>query len=219
MTKNGQSHKRVTQIVARFLILLFVFVGIYALCNVTIGENYLKEQGFYNSQHVTEMDHYFCTNCNTIVPCPYNHNGVGILCPSCGYKTQVMRRGGRAQYMGGIYGSNYYGVGGIGRNGGMGLGPDGNLICPDCGYIMPHQRGVPCYTIQCPQCGTTMARQIPANTSTAFYNVNSNNPGLQNQNGVASAAPTPPAITSSAIMPHVYKGVCSKCHQIIDIPR
>ena len=265
------------QNVARFLILLIVIVGIYALCNGTIGEDYLEGRGFYNSQNITAMDHYFCPNCNTIVPCPYNHNGVGILCPSCGYKTEVMRRGGRAQNRGGVYGSYYYGAGGFGRNGGLGLGPGGNLVCPDCGYIMPHQIGVPCYTVQCPkcgttmarqiaanssyygvggfgrngglglgpggnlicpdcgylmphqtgvpsytvqcpQCGTTMARQIAANSSPAYYNINSNNPGFQNQSGVASAATTPP-ITSDAVMTHVYRGVCSKCHQIIDNPR
>jgi len=135
------------QNVARFLILLIVIVGIFALSNGTIGEDYLEGRGFYNSQNITAMDHYFCPNCSTIVPCPYNHNGVGILCPSCGYKTNVIRRGGRAQNGGGVYGSNYYGVGGFGRNGGMGLGPGGNLICPGCGYLMPHQIGVPCYTV------------------------------------------------------------------------
>lgn len=218
MGKNGQGLKRAVQIVARFLILLFFFVGIYALCNGKIEKNYIKEQDFSSNQYVTPIDHYFCPNCNTIVPCPYSHNGVGISCPSCGYKTEIIRRGGSAQNMGGVYGSNYYGTGGLGRNGGMGLGPGGNLICPDCGYIMPHQRGVPSYTVQCPQCGTTMARKIAASNSTAFYNINSNNPSLQNRNGVASGAQAPP-ITSDAVMPHVYQGVCSKCHQIIDIPK
>ena len=206
------------QNVARFLILLIVIVGIFAMSNGTIGEDYLEGRGFYNSQNITAMDHYFCPNCNTIVPCPYNHNGVGILCPSCGYKTNVIRRGGRAQNGGGIYGSYYYGAGGFGRNGGMGLGPGGNLVCPDCGYLMPHQRGIPSYAVQCPKCGTTMARQIAANSSTPFYqyNRNGNNPGFKNAG--ASAAPPPP-ITLDAVMPHVYQGVCSKCHQIIDNPR
>lgn len=172
------------QNVARVLILLIVIVGIFALSNGTIREDYLEGRGFYNSQNITAMDHYFCPNCNTIVP--------GL--------------------------SNYYGAGGLGRNGGMGLGPGGNLICPGCGYLMPHQTGVPSYTVQCPKCGTTMARQIAANSSTAFnqYNRNGNNPGFQS--GAASAATTPP-ITSDAVMTHVYRGVCSKCHQIIDNPR
>jgi len=47
---------------------------------------------------------------------------------------------------------------GRGRMGGFGLGPGGNCICPACGATTPHQRGVPCFTIDCPKCGTKMTR-------------------------------------------------------------
>ena len=50
------------------------------------------------------------------------------------------------------------GRGGRGRMGGFGLGPGGECVCPNCGYRVPHQRGVPCYTIKCPKCGTPMTR-------------------------------------------------------------
>ena len=33
-----------------------------------------------------------------------------------------------------------------------GQGPGGYCICSKCGYKIPHQRGVPCSTLQCPNC-------------------------------------------------------------------
>jgi len=50
---------------------------------------------------------------------------------------------------------------GGGRMGGMrpGSGPGGNCVCPKCGASVPHQRGVPCYELNCPQCGTKMVKR------------------------------------------------------------
>ena len=48
--------------------------------------------------------------------------------------------------------------GGRGLGGGYRLGPDGECICPNCGYREPHKRGIPCYTIKCPRCGALMTR-------------------------------------------------------------
>jgi S1-C subfamily serine protease len=45
-----------------------------------------------------------------------------------------------------------------GRMGGQGLGPGGTLICPSCGTKVIHQRGVSCYSVQCPSCNTSMKR-------------------------------------------------------------
>lgn len=39
-------------------------------------------------------------------------------------------------------------------------GDTGNCICPGCGAITVHQRGVPCYQIKCPSCGSAMTRQL-----------------------------------------------------------
>lgn len=47
---------------------------------------------------------------------------------------------------------------GRGRMGGFGKGPGGECKCPVCGYIMPHQPGVPCYQLTCPKCGAKMVR-------------------------------------------------------------
>ena len=48
-----------------------------------------------------------------------------------------------------------------GRKGGNrpGAGPTGNCVCPSCGEKVPHQRGVPCYSISCPKCGIRMVRE------------------------------------------------------------
>ena len=50
---------------------------------------------------------------------------------------------------------------GMGRKGGnrSGAGTGGNCVCPSCGKIIVHGRGVPCYSIKCPNCGANMIRQ------------------------------------------------------------
>jgi hypothetical protein len=47
---------------------------------------------------------------------------------------------------------------GRGRGGGPGLGSGGNCVCPSCGRIAPHQRGVQCFNVKCPDCQTPMTR-------------------------------------------------------------
>lgn len=48
------------------------------------------------------------------------------------------------------------GTGGGRRGGG---GPGGDCVCPQCDRTMPHQRGVPCTEMICPECGTPMFRK------------------------------------------------------------
>ncbi len=50
---------------------------------------------------------------------------------------------------------------GRGRMGGNrpGAGPAGFCICPSCGEKVPHQAGVPCYSLDCPKCGMGMVRE------------------------------------------------------------
>jgi len=52
------------------------------------------------------------------------------------------------------------GGGGGGRMGGNqpGAGPSGECVCPNCGTHLPHQARNPCYNLNCPKCGTKMAR-------------------------------------------------------------
>ena len=40
----------------------------------------------------------------------------------------------------------------------VGKGPGGSCVCPKCGYQTPHERGVPCSTVQCPNCKINLQR-------------------------------------------------------------
>ena len=51
------------------------------------------------------------------------------------------------------------GSGGRGRKKGGAYGAGGFCICAKCGTKTPHQRGVKCTTLKCPQCGHTMIRE------------------------------------------------------------
>ncbi|MDP8287643.1 MAG: hypothetical protein RAP03_13295, partial [Candidatus Electryonea clarkiae] len=48
---------------------------------------------------------------------------------------------------------------GRGAGQGRGLGPQGDCVCSKCGKSMPHQRGVPCTDMKCPECGALVVRQ------------------------------------------------------------
>jgi len=54
---------------------------------------------------------------------------------------------------------------GAGRMGGpSAAGPDGWCVCPGCGHRQPHERGVPCNQMVCPQCGGPMTRDAAQST-------------------------------------------------------
>ena len=66
---------------------------------------------------------------------------------------------GKGGMGGGMGGGRGQGGPGRGRMGGpMAAGPDGFCICPKCGKKEPHQRGVPCNQVMCPDCGVAMTR-------------------------------------------------------------
>jgi hypothetical protein len=50
------------------------------------------------------------------------------------------------------------GGGGRGRMGGFAMGPGGECVCPRCGKTVAHQRGTPCSSLECPECGAKMTR-------------------------------------------------------------
>ena len=45
-----------------------------------------------------------------------------------------------------------------GMDGGVGMGPGGECLCPNCGHKETHRLGEPCYSRKCPKCGVPMAR-------------------------------------------------------------
>jgi len=49
--------------------------------------------------------------------------------------------------------------GGRGRNNGGGYSVGGNCICAKCGTKLPHQQGIPCTQLKCPNCGNPMIRE------------------------------------------------------------
>ncbi len=51
------------------------------------------------------------------------------------------------------------GGGGRGRMGGeLSAGLGGKCVCPKCNKEINHQRGAPCNSIKCPDCGANMTR-------------------------------------------------------------
>lgn len=69
------------------------------------------------------------------------------------------RKGGRSQ---GGKSSGRRRVGGCGPGApgaGPGLGLSDFCVCPACGAKAPHERGIPCLQVPCPQCGKPMVRE------------------------------------------------------------
>jgi MinD superfamily P-loop ATPase len=48
---------------------------------------------------------------------------------------------------------------------GMGSTAFGVCSCPRCNYTVAHKRGVPCYTVTCPDCNIPLVRQVPSENS------------------------------------------------------
>ena len=68
-------------------------------------------------------------------------------------------RGGRGAGMGrGAGGAGP--KGGAGRMGGVAAGPVGQCVCPKCNKVIAHERGIPCASVKCPDCGTLMTRKV-----------------------------------------------------------
>lgn len=49
--------------------------------------------------------------------------------------------------------------GGKGRNRGGAFGKGGYCFCTKCETKIPHQRGIKCTRVKCPNCGHTMIRE------------------------------------------------------------
>jgi len=75
-----------------------------------------------------------------------------------------MPRGDRTGPPGGGGAGAGRGIGRGGAGGGRmrgsrpGSGPGGQCVCPSCGTKVPHQLGMPCYDLTCPQYGSKMIK-------------------------------------------------------------
>lgn len=80
--------------------------------------------------------------------------------PGCKWRFRGMVQERRGQYGRGK-GKGRAGGGGYGgrRGGQIGKNAPDYCVCPDCGYLEPHRRGIPCRNINCPKCGTLLIRK------------------------------------------------------------
>ncbi|MCP4256425.1 MAG: PDZ domain-containing protein [Planctomycetes bacterium] len=120
----------------------------------------------------------FCPQCNIAVPGQAQSNGSAIYCPKCGIcmlrgvvpgadTTPMQKQVAQVQNQPADQSLGFPGFGQYiwgGRMGGWAAGPGGSLLCPNCNMQVPHQTGIPAYTINCPSCGTKMIRQGTAST-------------------------------------------------------
>jgi hypothetical protein len=67
------------------------------------------------------------------------------------------KRAGRGQ--GGGSGGGCRGAGTGGSGPGKRSGTSDLCLCPVCGAKAPHERGIPCFQVNCPQCGKPMVRE------------------------------------------------------------
>jgi S1-C subfamily serine protease len=154
-----------------------------SVVSVNVGSSFINQGPVVQSQPVAWSRGNFsagatagylnCPNCYTAVPCPRAGQGNMVNCPSCGtcmtrggmpwsYPFPVQSQPQAIQNQAAEQSQNLSGFGQYvwgGRMGGWGMGPAGYLVCPNCSTQVPHQTGVPAYTVNCPSCGTKMVRQ------------------------------------------------------------
>lgn len=197
MNKNTEkvSGGRTVSIASLIIIAVIIVIGV---CAIIYDED--AEELFADT-----LDFFKCSNCNTIVPIPYDQYDIEKLCPSCGVRMDFISKNITSVQ------SAFRPTRNIAGSFSQGLGTEGNLICPRCGTVIPHQKGIPSFTVTCPKCGNMMERQYPANIPTAFYRNMTQSLVVRQRN-----QPLAPPITSGAPMTHEYRGPCSNCHAIVD---
>jgi predicted Fe-Mo cluster-binding NifX family protein len=67
--------------------------------------------------------------------------------------------GGRGQRGGAGGACRGVGAGTGGSSSGKRSGTSDSCLCPVCGAKAPHERGIPCFQVNCPQCGKPMVRE------------------------------------------------------------
>ena len=70
-----------------------------------------------------------------------------------------MNTTGKGKNMGTGQGQGQGRGGGRGRNKGGAFGAGGFCVCAKCGTKVPHERGIKCTRVKCPDCGHVMIRE------------------------------------------------------------
>jgi predicted Fe-Mo cluster-binding NifX family protein len=83
-----------------------------------------------------------------------DQGGKGVMPGGTGNKAAGRRQGG-----GRAGGCRRTGGGPGGAGVGQGAGMAAFCLCPACGAKAPHERGIPCIQVTCPQCGKPMVRE------------------------------------------------------------
>ncbi len=122
------------------------FTRIYSSCLKKIARAFTEGSSIVIEGGDVEFDRqwYRCTDC-TIV---FHHPGEGSAeCLNCGSsRTEHINQqvlAWRKERAAPVAGSEQ----------------EGFCTCPHCGYETPHRAGVPCFSITCPDCRTTLIRK------------------------------------------------------------
>jgi Na+-translocating ferredoxin:NAD+ oxidoreductase subunit B len=91
-----------------------------------------------------------------------------------------------------------------GKGFGLQKGDKGYCVCSQCGYSVPHQKGVPCQTVVCPHCNIPMLRtQAPGR-----------DPVIVQKNGRVEKPDTP---VQKVRYPKVVDEMCTACGACIEV--
>jgi len=99
---------------------------------------------------------------NDVIPHPVHLRGAaaGVKVGQSVRRIVMQRRGAKGSRGDSAgRGAGKSGRGRGGQKGGSSGRPGGECVCPSCGKKTPHERGVPCIEVSCPECGTAMIRE------------------------------------------------------------
>ncbi|MDI3547390.1 MAG: H+/Na+-translocating ferredoxin:NAD+ oxidoreductase subunit [Halanaerobiales bacterium] len=110
---------------------------------------------------------------------------------------------------------------GSNRNSNSGFGPGGSCICPNCGREVAHQRGVPCYELKCPACGSPMTRKGLNNIGSTGTDDINNIPVIDGEEciGCEKCLEVCPfnAIRMNAGTAEIIADKCRNCHRCMSV--
>ena len=123
------------------------FTRVYDIARKKIAQSFVEGKAIIiegGDVHF-DKDWYRCNDCQTVF---HKDSTEQIVCTNCksaniehiNYSIECWRMERRNRFRKGMVGTGY-------------------CICPNCGIKMPHERGKPCFTINCQKCNTPMSRE------------------------------------------------------------